>query len=267
MEIRYYLSTAILSLLFLSTTPLTAQTNFLDSVKKPALEPTIFADGVISTGDYEVSEDFAPDGRTLYFVKSTPDMNFWTLVFSQFENGHWTAPKVAPFSGQYSDADPFVTADGKRMFFISKRPLANSTDKQPRKLDIWVVEKGKNGEWGEPSNLGPTVNSDESEYFSTLADNGTLYFGSRRTGGKGGVDLYRSRLVNGKYTEPENLGGTVNTEFDEYEPFIAPDESYMIFMASGRPDGLGGFDLLYQLQSRRKMDKSKKPRRADKFNG
>ena len=255
---KYYLPFAmLLSSLLLAYPHASAQTNFLDSIKKPAPEPTIFADGVISTGDYEVSEDFAPDGKTLYFVKSTPDMNFWTLVFSRFENGRWTAPKVAPFSGQYSDADPFVTADGKRMFFISKRPLDDSTDKQPRKLDIWVVEKDKNGGWGKPSNLGPTVNSDESEYFPTLADNGTLYFGSRRAGGKGGVDLYRSRLVNGKYTEPENLGDAVNTEFDEYDPFIAPDESYMIFMAGGRPDGLGGFDLYISYDQGGKWTKAK----------
>ena len=57
------------------------------------------------------------------------------------------------------------------------------------------------------------------------------------------MDLYPSRLVNGKYQEPENLGDAINTTFDEYEPFIAPDESFLIFMAGGRPDGLGGFDL------------------------
>ena len=57
------------------------------------------------------------------------------------------------------------------------------------------------------------------------------------------MDLYRSRLVNGAYTEAENLGDAVNTEFDEYEAFIDPNEEFLIFMAAGRPDGLGGFDL------------------------
>jgi Tol biopolymer transport system component len=208
---------------------------------KQISEPTIFAPGVISTGDYEVCPQFSLDGKTFYFVKSTPDANFWTIVFSKLENGKWSAPQVAPFSGQYSDADEFITRDGKQMFFISKRPLSKAT-REPRKLDIWVMDRTATG-WSEPRNLGSSVNSDESEYFPTLTNDGTLYFGSRRAGGKGGVDLYRSRFVNGKYQEPENLGDAINTEFDEYEPFIAPDESFLIFMAGGRTDGLGGFDL------------------------
>jgi hypothetical protein len=248
--------TLAFSLLVFFVTGSSAQMNFMSSVKEPILEPTLFADGVISTGDYEVSEDFAPDGKTLYFVKSSPDMNFWTLVFSQYEKGKWTEPKVTSFSGQYSDADPFVTDDGKRMLFISRRPLDGSSDMKSKDLDIWEVEKMPNGDWSKPRNLGPTVNSNQSEYFPTLAKDGTLYFGSRRAGGKGGVDLYRSRLVNGKYAEPENLGDAVNTEFDEFEPFIAPDESYMIFMAGGRPDGLGGFDLFVSYNKDGKWSKA-----------
>ncbi len=53
---------------------------------KRTLEPMVFAPGVISTGDYEVCPQLSPDGQTLYFVKSTPNANFWTIVFSRFEN-------------------------------------------------------------------------------------------------------------------------------------------------------------------------------------
>jgi len=98
--------------------------------ERPISEPTIFAPGVISTGDYEVCPQLTPDGKTFYFVKSTPDANFWTIVFSRFQNGKWNAPQVAPFSGQYSDADEFITSDGKQMFFISRRPV--SPDISPR---------------------------------------------------------------------------------------------------------------------------------------
>jgi Tol biopolymer transport system component len=217
-----------------------AQAQFASS--KPIFEPTVFEPGVISTGDYEVCPQFSHDGQTFYFVKSSPDANFWTIVLSRLDNGKWSAPQVAPFSGQYSDADEFITRDGKQMFFISKRPLSNATNREPRKLDIWVMDRTASG-WGEPRNLGAPVNSEESEYFPTVTNDGTLYFGSRRAGGKGGVDLYRTHFVSGKYQGPENLGDAVNTEFDEYEPFIAPDESFLIFMAGGRSDGLGGFDL------------------------
>jgi Tol biopolymer transport system component len=210
---------------------------------KPLSEPTVFAPGVISTGDYEVCPHFSPDGKTFYFVKSTPDANFWTIVFSRFENGKWSPPKVAPFSGQYSDADEFITADGQRMFFISRRPIGSDiSPNADGKLDIWMMDKTATG-WSQPTNLGRPVNSEGSEYFPTLTKDGTLYFGSGRKGGEGGIDLYRSRLVNGKYQEPENLGDAINTSFDEFEPYIAPDETFLIFMAAGRPDGLGGFDL------------------------
>ena len=207
-------------------------------------EPTVFAPGVISTEDYECVPEFTPDGKTLYFVKSTPDANFWTIVFSRFLNGRWSLPQVAPFSGRYSDADQFITADGRRMFFISRRPVSPEISPNEKgKLDIWVMDKVANGNWGEPRNLGKPVNSEGSEYFPTLTKDGTLYFGSGRKDGFGGIDLYRSRWVNGRYQEPENVGDAINTRFDEFEPYIAPDESYLIFMAAGRPDGLGGFDL------------------------
>jgi WD40-like Beta Propeller Repeat. len=62
----------------------------------------------------------------------------------------------------------------------------------------------------------------------TVSKNGNLYFGSERRSGKGRIDLYVSRLVDGKYQTPENLGEPINTAANEVEPFIAPDESYII---------------------------------------
>lgn len=213
-------------------------------LEKPIREPTVFVPGVISTGDYEAVPQFSPDGKIFYFAKGTPDFHFWTIVFSRFENAKWTEPQVAPFSGQYSDADEFITLDSKRMFFISRRPKGNDSRANPApKYDVWAMDRLASGDWDRPKNLGAPVNSEENEFFPTLTKDGTLYFGSGRSGGQGGVDLYRSRLVNGKYQEPENLGLAINTTADEYEPFIAPDESFLIFMAAGRPDGLGGYDL------------------------
>lgn len=208
---------------------------------EPISTPVVFGEGIISTGDYETHPAFTPDGRTLYFVKSTPAFSFWTIVVSRFVGGQWTTPEVASFSGQYSDADPFITADGKQLYFISRRPAPGKTTPD---LDIWVMDKTGDG-WSEPRNLGAPINSPAEEWYPTVAADGTLYFGSGRPGGKGGTDLYRARLAGGKYQEPENLGAAINTEFDEYEPYVAPDQSYMIFMAAGRSDGLSGSADLY----------------------
>jgi Tol biopolymer transport system component len=202
-------------------------------------EPMIFAPGVISTGDHESHPTFTPDGNTVYFLKNSPTFSFWTIVVSQFRNGKWTVPKVAPFSGRYRDADPFITPDGSKFYFISDRPVAGRSSAD---LDIYVMERVAD-HWGEPKNLGLPVNSTGNEWYPTIAADGTIYFGSDRPGGKGMTDLYRCRYVNGTYHEAENLGEVINTKFNEFEPYIAPDQSYLIFMAGGRSDSLGGFDL------------------------
>lgn len=206
-------------------------------------EPSIFAEGVISTGDYESHPAFTPNGKTLYFLKNSPTFNFWTIVVAHFRNNRWSAPEVAPFSGQYRDADPFITTDGSKLFFISDRPKAGAAGAkdEARSLNIWMMDKRGEG-WSVPVDVGAPVNTDGNEWHPTLASDGTLYFGSDRAGGKGRTDIYRSRLVGGKYTEPENLGDHINTRFDEFEPYVAPDQSYLIFMAA-RPEGRGASDL------------------------
>ena len=74
---------------------------------KPLTEPAIFAEGIVSTGEFDSHPAFTPDGKTLYFVRSTPNFNLWTILVSRFEKGKWNTPEIAPFSGQYSDADAF----------------------------------------------------------------------------------------------------------------------------------------------------------------
>lgn len=202
--------------------------------------PELFGEGVVSTGAFESHPGFTPDGRTLYFVKSTPQFTDWKIYVTRQEDGRWTAPAIAPFSGTHRDADPFVTPDGKALYFISDRPV----DGRPREdMDIWVMERGANGDWSEPRNLGAPVNSAGSEWLPRLAKSGALYFGSDRPGGLGKTDLYRSKRAGGTFAEPENLGPAINSAADEYEGAIAPDESFIVIMASGRPDDRGGGDL------------------------
>lgn len=124
----------------------------------PLPEPVVFGEGVISTGDYNMNSAFTPDGKTIYYTKSSQAMTAGRLaviVFSQFRNGKWQMPAVASFSGQYADYDPFVTADGTKLFFVSDRPAPG---RERRDFDIWYVEKTAGG-WSEPKNIGPPVNT------------------------------------------------------------------------------------------------------------
>ena len=201
--------------------------------------PTLFAEGTISTADMELNAAFTPDGTTLYFTKRTPKYQFWAILVSTYKKGAWSTPEVAPFSGQYGDFDPFVSPDGSKLFWSSRRPVEGQ---QPGGFDIWMVERTANG-WGNPKALGAPVNSDAPEYYPSVSSNGTLYFSSVRPGGAGQLDIYRSRFVDGKYTDPESLGDSVNSKFTDGDPYIAPDESYLIFVSYGRPEGRGDGDL------------------------
>src|SRR5262249_39366031 len=70
----------------------------------PLPEPALFAEGVVSTGEYESHPAFTPDGRTLCFVRSSPAFTGWTIYVTDYADGRWTAPKVASFSGKHRDA-------------------------------------------------------------------------------------------------------------------------------------------------------------------
>jgi len=211
-----------------------------DLLDNPTAEPSLFAEGIISTADMELNTAFTPDGKTLYFTKRTPRPLLWVIVVSHFRGGKWSTPEVAEFSGQYSDFDPFISPDGKKLYFCSNRPV----DGQPRQdFDIWAVENMPTGRWSSPKHLDAPINTKAQEFYPSVTAAGTLYFSSTREGGKGRGDIWRARLVDGKYGEPENLGEAINSQFSEGDPFIAPDESYLIFVSYGRPEGLGDGDL------------------------
>lgn len=207
---------------------------------RPMPEPSIFAEGIVSTRDYESGITFTPDGKTIYFVKSTPDLSFRVILVSNFDGRRWSAPEVAPFSGQYSDTDPCLSPDGIKLFFASRRPVAGSAPKAD--TDLWMVEKTSGG-WSEARHLDATVNSESNETSPSVTTDGTLYFSSNRAGGKGAADIYRARFAGGRYAAPENLGESVNTPMPELQVFVVPDASVLIFAAAGRDDGHGGTDL------------------------
>jgi hypothetical protein len=204
--------------------------------------PKVFEPGVFSTPAWDFFVALTPDQRTAYLCRANGDFSYYTILESRLVNGRWSRPEAAPFSGRWSDADPHISPDGARLFFISNRPVSGVQATET--YDIWVVERAGAGRWGDPRRLGLPVNRDSvTEWSPSVARNGNLYFGTIRPGGKGGNDLYVARWVDGAYTDPENLGDSVNTVAGEVEPWIAPDESYLIFSGNGRSDGIGGFDL------------------------
>jgi Tol biopolymer transport system component len=199
--------------------------------------PVLIGKGVLSTDDAEFGPAFSSDGSTCVFVKKNPSTLSSSVVVicvSYFKDGRWTAPEIAPFSGQHLDLNPCFSPDGSKLYFLSNRPYG---EKKGPDTDIWFVEKSPEG-WGESQSIGAPVNSSGWELGCSVTADGTIYYSS--TDSTGNADLYCSRLVEGKYQTPVKLDAAVNTEFTERDPFIAPDESYLLFSSNGRPDALTG---------------------------
>jgi Tol biopolymer transport system component len=201
--------------------------------ERPGMTPELFAPDVITTEFHEHSSPvFSPDGAEVYW---SVFLNFWgpqVILTMRLEDGRWTRPEVAPFSGQYSDGNPCFSPDGTRLFFESRRPV-HAGAPYTGETDLWIVDRTDRG-WGKPRHLGWTVNSDKWERGPCTSANGNLYFSSMRDGGYGRSDIYRAEWVDGAYAAPTNLGSVINTEGHESFPYIAPDESFIIYeSASG----------------------------------
>jgi len=202
----------------------------------------IFAPGLVSTRFNERDAAFSPDGNEFYFTLSARPIN--AMVCLKQENGRWTLPEVASFSGNYSDLEPAFSPDGNRLYFVSNRPTGDSGE--PKDYDIWYVEKEETG-WSRPVNLGAPINTDKDEFYPSLTADGTIYFTAEYEKTE---DIYRSRLIDGQYQPPEKLNDSINNgDTYEFNAFIAPDESYIIFTSYGRDDDMGGGDLYVSFKS------------------
>ena len=211
--------------------------------QQPLLTPVLFGQGVITTADDEFGGTFTPDGTTCYFSKSVLRFYLDVICVSNFKQGQWQPPQVAPFSGRYRDFDPVLSPDGTQMVFTSNRPVKGklSTD-----YDIWLVKKTATGAWSAPIHLDSTINSAYDEHFASIAASGTIYFSSNRPGALGGAgdaDFYYSTLKNGHYESAVHLTDSVSTSAYELDCLIAPDESFLLMGAYGRSDGYGNYDL------------------------
>lgn len=205
-----------------------------------AVAAEIVGEGVISTVDDEFGGTLSPDGKTLYFDKTVPPHYLYVLCQSRLVNGKWSTPEVLPFSGLYRDSDPVLSPDGKTMFFASDRPVSpNAPDE--RRFQIWQVKKTGRG-WSKPTVVPGAINREGSQVFASVTNGGTMYFTSSRK--TGNYDIFRARLVNGKYQEAEDLGPNINGPgIASLEAWVAPDESFLLIGSFGREGGFGNSDL------------------------
>jgi hypothetical protein len=183
------------------------------------------------------------EGDEIYFsVQSYVDeVSF--IVRAKKENNVWSNPEIVCFSGRYFDIEPFLSSDGLKLYFASNRPFDNTNDKT-KDFDIWYVQReNKNSEWSSPINLGEPINSSANEFYPSIANNNNLYFTCDERTTKGKDNIFFSKWVNGKYTIPISLSDSINSDGYEFNAFVSPDDSYLIFTAYQREDGFGSGDL------------------------
>lgn len=151
------------------------------------------------------------------------------ILYSNHYSGYWTEPVSASFITINNPIEPFFTPDSLHIFFTSN-------------AEIYMCTK-VNQVWTAPVKLSSPVNTNYAEYHPTVTSDGTIYFCSARANGN--LDVYRSRYENGNYSTVEKLPAVINRHDTQqngaWDPYIAPDESYLIFTTI-RPGGYGQED-------------------------
>jgi hypothetical protein len=207
---------------------------------------------VINTQYPEFSPVIALDGSALYFTARRPWEDNTTeqyrdplhnhypedvyVSYIDFD-GSWVDPMRLDFcDGERNEATTSVSADERRIYVYQDDSLANG--------DIFYSDFGNN-RFQKIQDLGDSrINSPYFEPHAMVsADGFNMYFSSNRPGGFGGLDIYRvAKLPDGTWSDPINLGPTVNTPYDEDAPFVAIDNKTMYFSSNG-PLSMGGFDV------------------------
>lgn len=207
----------------------------------PAASEGLFEPGLISDGGV-FCLTLSPEGSHALWVRSGGARSALQIMESTRVEGRWQAPRAASFSGdpRWKDIDPMYSPDGRRLIFQSNRPVPGHPARSG--FDIWSVHRLAEG-WSAPVHLGEGINGEDSESSASLAADGSIYFMKNDPAGRGQSDLFVSRLKDGRYQPPQSLGPGINTEARESNPFIAPDQSYLIYFSSG-PGVQGETDLL-----------------------
>lgn len=216
-------------------------------------EPVSIAAINSNSGDY--MPQVSPTGTRLYFTSvrkggfDDPDDNNPNdfgedLYFSKLTNDSWSTPELLPepLNSMGDDFGSAFTGDGQVMVYVKCE-----TPEGIGNCDLYITQL-VGTEWSKPMNMGNVVNSDDWDSQPTISSDGNrVIYTSARAGGYGGSDLYmieKNQL--GEWGIPQNLGGIVNSPFNENSPYLAPDGKTLYFASNGHP-GYGGMDIFYSL--------------------
>lgn len=203
--------------------------------------PTLYS-RILNTHDNEGTITFTPDERTVYYTRSILNdsiKNYQLFRARDAEGkGQWLGEeKISISSNSYNIENPYMTNDGKKLYFSSDMPGGLGG------YDIYYADVNVDGTVGEPINLGKGVNTPNNERTPYIDDkNKYFYFASDGHNTLGGLDVFRSRNVNGTFVRPLNLGPTINTDQDDYA-FMMANSKRGYVTSTDKADGVGGSDV------------------------
>ncbi|WP_299113747.1 OmpA family protein [uncultured Winogradskyella sp.] len=202
----------------------------------------------INTEYHEASVTVTNDGKTLYFTRDNVNKRnrlkydkkgttHLKIYKASLEDGKWTNIVELPFNDDiFSTGHPSLSPDNKTLYFVSDR------DGGLGQSDIYSVAINDDGSYGEPENLGEKVNTEGREMFPYVAKDSTLYFSSDGHLNLGLLDIFKSDILKGIRTEPENMGAPYNSGYDDFAFFVNSDTNKGYF-SSNRPNGKGSDDI------------------------
>ncbi len=169
------------------------------------------------------------DGTELYLFKN--DNYDGNIYVTRFADGKWTPVEKLNknINTRFYESHASISADGKKLYFTSNREGGLG------ELDLWVSEKDATGDWGVASNLGNVVNTPYNEETPFISGDGiTLTFSSEGHGSMGGYDIFLSKLSEGKWSGPVNIGYPVSTTDDNiaFQPFDHGNFGYYSVMTA-----------------------------------
>ena len=198
----------------------------------------------LNTFGNEGAQCLSSDGKILFFTACDREDGFGRcdIYVSFFGAMGWSiAQNIGPsINSPYWESQPSISPDGKELYFVSNRPGGQG------KMDLWKSTLTLQGSFGEPINLGKTINTAEDEMSPFIhMDNQTLYFASNGHVGMGDFDLFLSRRTHAldKWSHPENLGYPINTHEVENSLIVASDGQTAYFASD--KSGYGQEDIFW----------------------
>ena len=211
----------------------------LAHVPVAAAAPEVFAPGVISGPAHDSAPAFSPDGREVYFTRSSSSVST-ILVSSRLARG-WSKPRIAPFSGEWLEMEPAFSPDGRFIVYASNRPdedggppidgFFNGVARPGKGARLWRVDRLPTG-WSRPRLLPPEINDGHAIYAPSVARDGSLYF--MKPGEDGRFQIFRAQ-AEGTGFKPAQRMAFNEAGAASVDPAVAPDESFVVFSSNRKP--------------------------------